>query len=744
MFTIPIEQIFTQSKIKDSFLEISSKSSGLDEVSYNEFKTDFSKNIQNIIESIITGTFTPEPLKKIEINKPNSDEKRPIALSSIKDKLIQKVLYMNLRDYFETTFSDKSYAYRRDKSTLRAINRTSQFIQEKKYWILKTDIDNFFETINHDKLLKILDKQISDKRIIKLISLFIQTGGFKSFDYVEHLDGVHQGDILSPLLSNIYLDLMDKFLEKLNISHVRYADDFVVLFQDEKEAIKTKVVLENFLKTLDLKLEESKTQISHIKDGFIFLGVHFIGKNRFVDNERLQKSISKLHNISKTKLGFKRFIDEINYYLLTLKNYYLKIIQTNSTQHLLLKEHLIDSISHKVFLEKTNKNITTKKEFKILLSQIHFDILFEIEEINDKFELIIAKAYEKYLANKSYKDSKTKIDKKKNIYAKKFANDSTLHISKEGLSLGISKNKFVVKEYGKVQNSFALDKISRIIIEGKGISLSSDVIKKSTQNNITIDFIDRDALSYASLITHKSSVTQNINKQAKIIDTPLQLFLATQFIKGKAKNQINYIKYLDKYHKILDENILKMQTILTQKLKSVESVEQLMGYEGSISVLYWESLRLILEVPFEKRVTFGANDIVNSSLNYAYAILYGKVQHSLVHAGLSLNISFLHALDDNKPTLTFDMIEEFRTFIVDRTIISMLNKDEPIKLGNDGLLTKSSRQLISKNIKEKLGSYTMWKKESHKVENIIQTQCYKLASVIEDNTKQYKPFIGKF
>ena len=87
---------------------------------------------------------------------------------------------------------------------------------------------------------------------------------------------------------------------------------------------------------------------------------HIIGKNRFVDNERLQKSISKLHNISKTKLGFKGFIDEINYYLLTLKNYYLKIIQTNSTQHLLLKEHLIDSISHKVFLEKTNKNITTK------------------------------------------------------------------------------------------------------------------------------------------------------------------------------------------------------------------------------------------------------------------------------------------------------------------------------------------------------------------------------------------------
>lgn len=744
MFTIPLEQIFTEQKIKDSFLEVSSKSTGLDEVSYNEFKKDFSKNLDDTISSIITGTFSPEPLKKIEISKENSEEKRPIALSSIKDKLIQKVLYTSLRDYFETTFSDKSYAYRQNKSTLKAINRTSLFIQEKNFWVLKADIDNFFETINHDKLLKILDKQISDKRIIKLISLFIQTGAFKSFDYFEHIEGVHQGDILSPLLSNIYLDLMDKFLEKLEISHVRYADDFVVLFKDEQTAIKTKELLQSFLKTLDLNLEESKTQISHIKDGFIFLGVHFVGKNRFVDNERLQKSISHIHNLSKTKLGFKGFIEDINSYLQALKNYYLKIIQVNSSQHLLLKEHLIDSISHKVFLEKTNKNIKTKKEFKIFLSQINLDILFELQEINDKIELIIAKAFEKYLANKSYKESKTKIDKKKNIYAKKFANDSTLHISREGLSLGISKNKFVIKEYGKVQNSFAFDKVNRIILEGKGISLSCDVIKKSVENNITIDFIDRDALSYASLITHKSSVTQNINKQAKILDTPLQLYLAIQFIKGKAKNQINYLKYLDKYHKILDDNILKMENILKLKLKDAINVEQLMGYEGSISALYWESLRIILEVPFEKRVTFGAKDIVNSSLNYAYAMLYGKVQHSLVHAGLSLNISFLHSLDENKPTLTFDMIEEFRTFVVDRTIISMINKDEPIKLGNDGLLTKSSRQLISKNIKEKLGSYTMWKKESVKVENIIQTQCFKLATSIEDNTKLYKPFIGKF
>ena len=238
-------------------------------------------------------------------------------------------------------------------------------------------------------------------------------------------------------------------------------------------------------------------------------------------------------------------------------------------------------------------------------------------------------------------------------------------------------------------------------------------------------------------------MTQIVNQQAKILNTSLHLELAKAFIRGKAKNQLNYIKYLNKYHKLMQKQIDSIESSIV-KMKTASSVNELMGYEGSISATYWSALKLILEVPFTKRITYGAKDIVNSSLNYGYAFLYGKVQHSLVHAGLNLNISFLHSLDEKKPTLTYDMIEEFRTFIVDRTIVSMLNKDEPIKLGNDGLLTQASRQLIAKNIKEKLGSYTMWKKESKKCENIIQTQCFLLAKVVSGELKTYKAFIGKF
>lgn len=743
MFTSHLEHIITKEHFKEAFGEISATSKGLDEVSFAEFKRDFSANIAELSHAIISGTYAPEPIKKIEIEKENSDEKRPIGLSSIKDKLLQRVLYKELNPYFDKVFSDKSYAYRPDKSTLKAINRVTQYLNEKYHHIVKTDIENFFESIDHDILLQILAYHISDKRIIRLISLFVQMGGFKEFNYDPHDLGVHQGDILSPLLSNIYLDAMDQYLEKHNVAFVRYADDFVMLFKNENEAKDRLERLKKYLISLKLNLKESKTSVVHITEGFTFLGVNFHGRNRHVDNERLQKAISKIHKFSKDKSGFAKFVKDINAYLFALKNYYLKIVERNSTQHLLLQNALIESIAYKISHAKESKSVTTKKEFNIFLDQINFDILFDAELLEDKKALSIAKGYERYLANKSYKDSHAKIDKKKNHYAKKFANDSTLHINTHGLMLGISKNKFVIKEYGKVKNSYPFDKVTRIIFEGKGFSISSDVLKKCADNAITVDFIDQNAFAYASLITYKAATAQNVHKQAMVLGTQKQLLLACEFIRGKAKNQINYLKYLNKYHGLLDKHIDSME-LGAIKIKTVQSVAELMGIEGSISAAYWEGIKLVLEVPFEHRITQGAKDIVNSSLNYGYAILYGKIQHSLVHAGLSLNISFLHALDDKKPTLTFDMIEEFRTFIVDRTIISMLNKDEPIKLGNDGMLTKASRQLIAKNIKEKLGSYTMWKKESRKIENIIQTQCHNLSHAINDESVKYKAFIGKY
>lgn len=370
--------------------------------------------------------------------------------------------------------------------------------------------------------------------------------------------------------------------------------------------------------------------------------------------------------------------------------------------------------------------------------------MFGQNEIKDKITLAITKGYDKYLSQKSYENEPRKINQKRNFYATKIASDSTLHINQIGVYLGLSKNKFVIKQYGKIYKEFPISKISRIIVDSEHISLSSAVIWRCTREKIHIDFIDKHYVPYATVLAYNSTSTQTAHKQAMLLNTPAQLYLATSFVEAKIRNQNNYLKYLNKYHKFLTPNILKLENILERKLKYVKSTNELMGFEGSAAAIYWDGIKSILPLEFEKRITFGAKDIVNSSLNYAYAILYSKVQECLYLAGLSLHISFLHALDSTKPTLVFDMIEQFRTFMVDRVIVSMLNKDEPISLNKEGFLTDASKKLIAQNMKEKLGSYTMWKKQSCKCENIIIQECYDLARFINGESKSYRPFVGKF
>ena len=147
-----------------------------------------------------------------------------------------------------------------------------------------------------------------------------------------------------------------------------------------------------------------------------------------------------------------------------------------------------------------------------------------------------------------------------------------------------------------------------------------------------------------------------------------------------------------------------------------------------------------MEVEF-KRVTKGAKDKINSALNYAYAILYGRVQFSLIKAGLNIYVSYLHS-NDTKPTLVYDLIEEFRTFVVDREIVAMINRNEKIEV-KDGLLTNEAKKIISKNIFERLASFTTYRKKQVKVENIILYQAQGLKKAILEK-KKYKPFIGRY
>jgi group II intron reverse transcriptase/maturase/CRISPR-associated endonuclease Cas1 len=747
MFITPLENIFTLHNLKQAFADISSKAVGLDEMSVKLFKEDLDANLLELSKSVVDGSYTPEPLKHIKIKKSSSDEFRPIGIGALKDKIVQKTISSELGEYFENHFSDKSYAYRPHRGSLKAISRVKDFLQRGYIWVYRSDIANFFEEIEHDKLFSLLLQQIADERVISLIALYLKNGSFQRYRYLEHFEGIHQGDPLSPLLSNIYLNQFDWFMENNDISFVRFGDDFVLLAHSQKELEVEVLKIEKFIKTLSLSINKNKSYTSHaIKKGFDFLGVRFDGYELSISKDRVDNAILKINTIIKSIHPFSQMVDKLNSYLLGLNRYYQKLLPQNHPQYKLLQDALLLSLSQRVTHDRKRGLITTKKKFRDLLNFVEYPTAMSAMQKRDFITRIITRGYDAYLAGKKYKKPSKKLTNKRKAYAKKFATTSTMYIGEAGVFLGVSYNKFVIKKSGRVIFSMPKTHCERIIIASLGVSMSANVVKLCASQGIAIDFIDKKVSTpYASLYANKNSYAKMSIKQVELLGTPMQMKLALAFIKGKVKNQINYLKYLNKYHQLLDSHIEKMEKKLSELLKKPKTPNSLMGHEGMSAILYWDALGLIVDdkIDFQGRVTYGAKDVVNSALNYGYAILYGRVHYHAVRAGLSLHISYLHALDDSKPTLVYDMIEEFRAFVVDRSIFTMINQNEPMKLDKEGRLDTKTKQKIAKNILEQIGSYTRHKKATKKIDTIIAEQAYLLSRSIK-GLSTYKPFIGRY
>jgi len=722
MYDKKLKEIFTIENLKKAKDSINTKSIGIDN------KTLENIDLKKLQLEVLSFKYIPEPLKKFEIKKENN-KTRPLSIASLKDKIVQKVLADELDYYFDKKFSNKNYGYRKNKGTLKAINRVKDYLKRGYFCIYKSDIDNFFESIDHNILLNILHLELN-KEIIKLISLFIKNGLFKQFEYLSHEIGVHQGDILSPLLSNIYLNQMDKFLEREEIEFVRFADDFVLFFRNCNEAEEKITKLQKFLKTISLNLNKDKSYFANIKKGFDFLGIYFQNKELKIENKRFNKQLLSLHKLSKEKLTFKEYICKLKQKIDGLNRYYFKIINKNSTQYKIFKKHLIDTISIKVSYALHQEKLT-KSQIKTIL-----DIL----ELNrDEYHQIMSLSYDKYLEFK--KDTKTKLKKKKQEYTKKLSLSSIITINSYGIFVGISKNQLTLKKGGKVIKNIPISQISTILINSKGVSFSSTLIYLCAKKGISIEFIDNNYNPYASIISNTQAYSNITLLQIESLKH--KLYLSKQFIKGKLKNQLNLLKYFNKYHKNLNSEIKNIEKNII-KLNKATKIETILGIEGNIAQIYWQGFKKIIEknIEFEGRIKKGATDLVNSMLNYGYAILYHKIQEYLIKAGFNLTISYLHNAENKKPSLVFDMIEEFR-FIVDRVVISIINKNEPIKLDKDFLLTNETKNILIKHITEKLATYQPYHSKNLKLEDIIKSQVYLLLKHIK-NEENYKPFIRRF
>lgn len=250
-------------------------SGGIDGVEIEEFAQNLEHNLRTIEEQLKTNTYQPQPVKRVWIPKPNG-EKRPLGIPTIKDRVVQQAIRIRLEPIFDPKFVESSYGYRQGRSAHQALGDVAVCIVKGNRWIVEADIKGYFDTIDHNRLMGFIAQRVSDGRILRLIEKFLQAGVMDDFHFRKTTTGTPQGGTLSPLLANIYLDYYDKKMRARGFRVIRYADDWVIPCRSKQQAQRAlEITREIIRQDLGLQLNSEKTKITHIKQGFEFLGYLF-------------------------------------------------------------------------------------------------------------------------------------------------------------------------------------------------------------------------------------------------------------------------------------------------------------------------------------------------------------------------------------------------------------------------------------------------------------------------------------
>lgn len=247
---------------------------GVDKMGTSELLPYLNLHLGELIEKIKSGKYKPTAVRRVEIPKDNG-KKRQLGIPTVVDRFIQQAISQVLTEEYERKFSDNSFGFRPNRSAHDAIKRVQRYADEGYCYCVELDLERFFDTVNHSKLIQVLSETIKDGRVVSLIHKYLNAGVMVRHRYEETTEGVPQGGPLSPILSNILLNELDKELERRGHPFVRYADDCIILVKSLRATERVRDSIANFVeKKLFLKVNKEKTVIGTLF-GKRYLGYTF-------------------------------------------------------------------------------------------------------------------------------------------------------------------------------------------------------------------------------------------------------------------------------------------------------------------------------------------------------------------------------------------------------------------------------------------------------------------------------------
>lgn len=302
-----IDKVYAEANLRAAAAKVIANrgAAGVDHVGTEQFERDIDANVTRLATELRAGDYRPQAVRRVNIPKPGSRQTRPLGIPTVRDRVVQAAVRDVIEPIFEERFAQHSYGFRPQRGCKDALRRVDELLKAGFVHVVDADLKSYFDTIPHDALMAKVRERVADGRVLALIESFLKAGVFDGLREWTPEAGAPQGAVLSPLLSNIYLNPLDHLMAKQGVEMVRYADDFVLLCKSADEAHAALAAVQAWTASAGLTLHPDKTRVIDVRIGsFDFLGYHFeTVKDGSIRRWPRTKSLEKLKDSIRAKTG---------------------------------------------------------------------------------------------------------------------------------------------------------------------------------------------------------------------------------------------------------------------------------------------------------------------------------------------------------------------------------------------------------------------------------------------------------
>ena len=679
---------------------------GVDGELIAHFQHHADTDIPELIKTVKENTYSPLPLRQIFIPKKDKTW-RTLGIPTVRDRLAQQALLNILHPTLEPQFSPSSYAYRPGRSHLMAVRQVAKWRDQGYQWVLDADLVSYFDNVQHDRLLTEVQERLPQPKFLSLIEMWLKAGILTKSGVMIPSKGIPIGSGISPILANVYLDDFDELLATTEYQLVRYADDFTIMAKQESQIHTAYELVVNILTTMELQINHKKTQIVNFDRGFRFLGHTFVGKITIPD---------KIKN-PRQDAGKRRITMNFN-----ADRAVATVLQRSTSppaKPTALEKALLAS------LQSSNQPIPPPL-FVLLGYQVREPVPIKITSSETSWTVGM----------------------------------TTLYLVQQGATLRKEQGRFVIKAPAKNQaievSEIPIAEVERVLVFGS-VQLSTTAIGICLSEQIPVVFLSQVgeykghlwSAEHGDLSLEAMQFRQFENKE-------FQFQMAQSLIAGKLWNSKQLLLKLGRQR---DSPALRTaiegidrDLSAVRAAPSTTNIDTLRGFEGSSANRYFKAFGQLITNPgfsFTDRNRRPPKDPVNSLLSFGYTLLFNNVMSLLLAEGLQPYLGNLHRSSRKHPHLASDLMEEFRSPIVDTLVLKLINQkilrptDFTFPDHEGGIyLEDTPRKLFLKHFEERI-SATAWYQDigrSVSYRRIIQLQVqrYKKAVLGETSYESFR------